>query len=427
MGKAAYTYEALPAVPIAVGANAPDPGVMGATVWSTVANCMLCWDGAGWRSAGLLASGVLPAPLGVAAFEGVSPAGAAADHVHAHGTQTDPSLHASATTTRDGFMPSLDQQKLDTLGAGVVSSIGAPDAGNVPVLNSSGVIDATCIDASGMATASVAGRSVVDIAQQGTVYGLFSRELVQPRGWTSRTRKMQAQWGSAALGLSGLTSAVVGTLTAITPVDPYYNITDTICRVKLSSPAPRSSWGALYSPSCPVYLRQSVNGSGVFTSSVLAAFRISFNEINWDRMFFGLSSGVPGPNVFGAKYYENIGSAMFGFFKVRQENAFRFIQTDGVSAYTDTALTEALTYRRGEVYDLVMSIGRTDTPSAPVSIGIAWRRWPDGGWVSQAIPANVNSMVPGVGVLLMALVGNSNTGDMAYSVDVVHMFLEFEG
>lgn len=55
----------------------------------------------------------IPSTIGLTNTEGTSLDIARRDHIHAHGNQTNPSLHALATTSASGFMSSSDKQKLD--------------------------------------------------------------------------------------------------------------------------------------------------------------------------------------------------------------------------------------------------------------------------------------------------------------------------
>jgi len=54
-----------------------------------------------------------PSTIGTANSAGTSPNLASLDHVHAHGAQTDGTLHAAATTSVAGFMSAADKTKLD--------------------------------------------------------------------------------------------------------------------------------------------------------------------------------------------------------------------------------------------------------------------------------------------------------------------------
>jgi hypothetical protein len=58
-----------------------------------------------------------PANVGAAAAIGNAVTTAHADHVHAHGAQTDGTMHAVATTSTAGFLSSTDKTRLDALGA----------------------------------------------------------------------------------------------------------------------------------------------------------------------------------------------------------------------------------------------------------------------------------------------------------------------
>ena len=63
-----------------------------------------------------------PASVGVTNVVGVAATAARADHAHAHGAQTDGSLHAAATTAVAGFLSSTDKTKLDGVAAGATNT-----------------------------------------------------------------------------------------------------------------------------------------------------------------------------------------------------------------------------------------------------------------------------------------------------------------
>lgn len=70
-----------------------------------------------------LATGV-PSTIGTTNSTGIANAFARQDHVHAHGAQTDGSLHAVATTSVAGFLSASDKTKLDSVSSGAsVSSV----------------------------------------------------------------------------------------------------------------------------------------------------------------------------------------------------------------------------------------------------------------------------------------------------------------
>jgi hypothetical protein len=56
-----------------------------------------------------------PAAVAFSGAVGVGTTAARSDHVHAHGAQTDGTLHANATPAVDGFMSATDKTKLDTV------------------------------------------------------------------------------------------------------------------------------------------------------------------------------------------------------------------------------------------------------------------------------------------------------------------------
>lgn len=83
-------------------------------------------------SGGVSLATTAPAAVGTTAVVGVGTTAARADHVHAHGAQTDGTLHAAATTSVAGFMSAADKTKLDstaTLSSAIPASVGAQTAG----------------------------------------------------------------------------------------------------------------------------------------------------------------------------------------------------------------------------------------------------------------------------------------------------------
>ncbi|QJX73824.1 hypothetical protein F-E9_51 [Faustovirus] len=78
-----------------------------------------------------------PVTIGTANSIGVANSFARSDHVHNHGAQTDPSLHAAATSIANGFMIAADKAKLDAAtAANTASTIVARDAsGNITCSN----------------------------------------------------------------------------------------------------------------------------------------------------------------------------------------------------------------------------------------------------------------------------------------------------
>ena len=79
-----------------------------------------------------------PSTIGTVNSQGIQNAFAKQDHIHAHGQQTDPTLHAIATESLNGFMSSIDKILLDHLSIGLSSS-DLVISGN-PVTSSGGTI-----------------------------------------------------------------------------------------------------------------------------------------------------------------------------------------------------------------------------------------------------------------------------------------------
>ena len=62
-----------------------------------------------------------PAAVAFTGSVGVGTTAARSDHVHAHGAQTDGTLHAAATTSVAGFQSALDKTKLDAIASGAAA------------------------------------------------------------------------------------------------------------------------------------------------------------------------------------------------------------------------------------------------------------------------------------------------------------------
>lgn len=69
-----------------------------------------------------------PVAVGTTNNDGTSTAASRADHVHAHGSQTDGTLHAAATTSVAGFLSAADKTKLDGVATGATNVVKATAA-----------------------------------------------------------------------------------------------------------------------------------------------------------------------------------------------------------------------------------------------------------------------------------------------------------
>ena len=75
---------------------------------------------AAWQ-APLALSGNTPAAVATAGSAGVATSAAHSDHVHAHGAQTDGTLHAAATTSVSGFLSASDKTRIDGMATGAAA------------------------------------------------------------------------------------------------------------------------------------------------------------------------------------------------------------------------------------------------------------------------------------------------------------------
>jgi len=140
MAKKALGYTTNSSLPIAVGDTTPNPGQPGVSVWSTIENSEVWWNGVSWEKPGLTLSNGYPADIGNYPSSGVQTVAARGDHIHAHGQQSDPTQHALVTYDEAGFMSPEDKLALDTMTQGpggvelaVITAAPVQDSGSVGV------------------------------------------------------------------------------------------------------------------------------------------------------------------------------------------------------------------------------------------------------------------------------------------------------
>lgn len=115
MAKKALSYTANSSLPISIGDTSPNPGVPGVSVWSTIENSEVWWNGASWQKPGLALSDGFPADVSNYPSSGVQTVAARGDHAHSHGQQSDPTQHALVTYSEAGFMSPNDKILLDAI------------------------------------------------------------------------------------------------------------------------------------------------------------------------------------------------------------------------------------------------------------------------------------------------------------------------
>lgn len=195
-----------------------------------------------------LASGVSgPTPANVAALAdvGSSALAARADHVHPHGSQTDGTMHAAATTAAAGFMSATDKTLLDQLALKSVYTInGGVATANVDLTSASTVqVDGvnaangftylltaqTNAAENGLYTAGTSGRGNTFVRSQVTTAAGFMRPFfvhapsVSYPGneggtlWTNNPPAGAVTLGTTALSFSRASARAVNALTTMNP------------------------------------------------------------------------------------------------------------------------------------------------------------------------------------------------------------------
>jgi len=122
MSKKILNYVAPPALAITSGATTPNPGIAGISVWSTIEQKMVTWNGTSWISGGITLGSSAAVDIAIASSPGAAVTAARSDHVHAHGNLSVGNLHALATGSLHGFMSSADFTKLAGIAAGATAT-----------------------------------------------------------------------------------------------------------------------------------------------------------------------------------------------------------------------------------------------------------------------------------------------------------------
>lgn len=135
---------AAPSLAIAVGATTPSGVVVGALIYSSSVSRYLFWNGTSWQPVGTPYASAPPAIAAAGSAGSVNDL-ARGDHTHAHGTQTDGTMHAVATTTVAGFQSAADKVKVNTIPTFVQTSAGPTDAAKGVLLNSNGDLDSSML------------------------------------------------------------------------------------------------------------------------------------------------------------------------------------------------------------------------------------------------------------------------------------------
>jgi hypothetical protein len=164
-----YTFQAPPALAVAIGATTPNPGIVGVSVWSTTASATLTWNGTSWQMPTVVASEVDLTP------QTAVPAGNNTDQLYAQsfGRQSALAVYPSQARGEQSlrlYEPAAWTHRKRTFLA--------PASGTTPVLSNWGsfTVTGTVAGASGPArlmygTAATAGASAGVRASTGTVRG----------------------------------------------------------------------------------------------------------------------------------------------------------------------------------------------------------------------------------------------------------------
>ncbi len=157
-----------------------------------------------------------PESLGTSNSEGIANAFARQDHVHNHGTQTNPSHHAVATATDNGFMPSTDKIKLDSVTAAEIGYLSGVTSAIQTQLNGKQATGNYITALTGDVTASGPGSVAATLATTGVSAGTYTNATVTVDAKGRVTSASNGAGGTLVYRTTATQSNTVNTMATIT-------------------------------------------------------------------------------------------------------------------------------------------------------------------------------------------------------------------
>ena len=438
------SVQSMPSLPLAAGATTPNPGVAGAQLWSSLLNAVVVWNGTSWLLPKAHVGTATPPAIAAVGSDGTSANAASEDHTHAHGAQTDGSMHAVATLSVAGFLSPSDKAAYDNIvayantlfnggaattvsnanGAGVQGFAARSDHTHAHGAQTDGAMHALATQAtpgflapaekallSELADPDLAGRGMLRVTAPQPASTSADHTLLQPATYQIKRRLWQAIPATNGASIDGMSAPTVSGSATSRTQSITANLVDWMVRVGYATAALTNQVAGLRFSGAPVFLG-TLGGAagGAFFSARFCLPNANANS----RLFVGLSAQA----AYGSDPTGQQNQVGFGW--DASDSAMRLISCGSTTPATETTLASAptKTQLQTQICEVMLYAPRGGGPS----VGYAWRL-NFGTWnnLETASPAKMPALNTALYPLIIV---GSGTSAVATAIDISHVYIE---
>lgn len=415
--KGTLSYLALLTLPVLEGATTPNPGTVGVAIWSTLANQILVWNGTIWvdahphgaqpldgtmhavatpsvsgfmsaadkaefdnlsNFADVIYTGGAGQPVSTVGATGSASTSSRSDHVHAHGVQSNGTLHADATQSVDGFMSAVDKIKLDSI----------EDLG-------------------------IAGRSTLSLTSVNIQAGTTQdRVVAQPAIHHTRAKYIQAITGQNSFTLAGTLAPTTSGTVQTRAMTATANMTDAMTRLGYQTTSLTNQVAGLRLGNIFTCLGGPSNLYGGF---FMAARFFCPSTNAGSRLFVGMSTAG---SAYTGDPTATVNQIGFGWDDTDTTLGLITCGATGPATRTTLAGAPTKTQLQTQVCDIILFCPR----GGAQTLGYAYRL-NLGTWTS--VEAFAPAKMPAVGTMMSPLVQvGSGSNSTATAIDIGHVYVE---